>query len=234
MATEKVFTGVTLYGLPVRIELEWPFHRSAGGSDWYVVHGKLRLLDGGAGAPVGAEHVHGGSGELNADIALNLAQTIREILQPLDSDLAFWVAVNTARKALDIKQLELLKSGKRQPVPVSSRSYSMSKKQFVFATVKPEEIGEFVARKVFWGSGSQRQPVLIPDPCDAQYLGAPDPNMIDKLLAAAKELASRGMIELAGDYARASDGLLAQSQAFVAAKNRALDELHLKHAFERG
>ena len=218
MATEKAFTGVTLHGLPVRIAMEWPFHRSEGGSDWYVVHGRVTLDDG---------------GELHADVALNLAQTVREALQVIDSDLAFWVAVNTVRKSLDIKQLELLKSAKRQPVPVSSRCYSMRTKQFVFATVKPEEIGEFVARKVFWGSGKNRQPVLISDPCDAQYLGAADPNIVDKLLAAAKDLASRGMVELTGDQARATDALLAQSQMFVAGKNQALDELHLKHAFER-
>lgn len=234
MATEKVFSGVTLRGLPVRIALDWPFHRSEGGSDWYVVHGRVTLLDGGADSPVAAEIAHGGAGELHAEVALNLAQTVREALQSIDSDLAFWVAVNTARKALDIKQLELLKSGKRQPVPVSSRSYSIRNRHFTFATAKPEEIGEFVARKVFWGSGSQRQPVLIPDPCDAQYLGAADPNMVDKLLGAAKDLAARGMVELAGDYARATDGLLAQSQAFVAAKNHGLEELHMKHAFERG
>ena len=216
--SNRTYTGVTLHGLPVRIELDWPFHRSEGGSDWYVVHGRVSLNDG---------------GPLHAEVALNLAQTVREVLQSLDSDLAFWVAVNTARKALDIKQLELLKSGKRQPVPVSSRCYSIRNQHFTFATVKPDEITDFVARKVFWGSGAEHQPVLIPDPCDAQYLGAADPNMVDKLLAAAKDLASRGMLELAGDYARATDGLLAQSQTFIASKDHALEELHLKHAFER-
>jgi hypothetical protein len=219
MSTQETFTGVTLHGLPVRIELQWPFHRSEGGSDWYVVHGTVHLNDG---------------GDLHADVALNLAQTIREVLPSLDSDLAFWVAVNTARKALDRKQLELLKAGKRQPVPVSSRCYSIRHQHFTFAQVKPEEVGEFVARKIFWGSGTERQPVLIADPCDAQYLGAADPNMTDKLLVAVKDLAGRGMVELAGDYARASDGLLAQSAVFIAAKDHALEELHLKHAFERG
>ena len=92
-----------------------------------------------------------------------------------------------------------------------------------------------MARKVFWGSGEgdDRKPVLIADPCDAQYLGAADPNMIDKLVSAAKDLASRGMIELAGDYARATDGLLAQTVAFHAVKDAAVEELHLKHAYER-
>jgi hypothetical protein len=41
------------------------------------------------------------------------------------------------------------------------------------------------------------------------------------------------MIELAGDYARATDGLLAQAQVFHSAKDRTLEELHTKHAFER-
>jgi hypothetical protein len=218
MMTDRSFTSVTLHGLPVRIELQWPFHRSEGGSDWYVVHGTVRLNDG---------------GPLHADIALNLAQTIKELLPSLDSDLAFWVAVNTARKALDDKQLELLKSGKRQPVAVSSRCYSIRHQHFTFVNATPAQVEEVVARKVFWGSGAERRPVLIADPCDAQYLGPADPNMVDKLIAAAKDLAARGMLELAGDYARATDGLLAQNAAFIAAKDQALEELHAKHAFER-
>ena len=218
MTTQKTFSGVTLHGFPVRIELEWPFHRSEGGSDWYVVHGAIRLADG---------------GPLHADVALNLAQTIKEVLPSLDSDLAFWVAINTARKALDEKQLELLKSGKRQPVPVSTRSYSIRDEHFRFWHATPQQVEEFVAGKVFWLSGSKREPVMISDPCDAQYLGAADPNMVDKLVAAAQDLAARGMVELAGDCARATDGLMAKAQAFIAAKDHALEELHAKHAFER-
>jgi len=218
MTTQKVFDGVTLSGLPVHIELQWPFHRSEGGSDWYVMHGTVRLADG---------------GPLYADIALNLAQTIKEVLPALDSDLAFWVAINTARKAVDDKQLELLKSSKRQPVPVSSRSYSIRDKHFRFWNATPQQVEEFIARKVFWLSGSTREPVMISDPCDAQYLGAADPNMVDKLIAAARELATRGMVELAGDHGRATAGLLAQGQAFITAKDHALGELHAKHAYER-
>jgi hypothetical protein len=219
MTPDKTFSGVTLHGFPVQIEVQWPFHRSQGGSDWYVLHGTVRLADG---------------GPLHADIALNLAQTIREVLPSLDSDMASWVAINSARKALDEKQLELLKTGKRQPVPVSSRSYSIRRQHFTFWHATPQQVEEFVARKVFWLSGSAREPVMISDPCDAQYLGAADPNMVDNLVAAAQDLAARGMVELAGDYARATDGLLAQAQKFIAAKGHALEELHAKHAFERG
>src|SRR5208283_4899596 len=186
MQTEKIFSGMTLHGFPVRIELQWPFHRSEGGSDWYVIHGRLWLADG---------------GELHADVALNLSQSINEVLPSRDGDLAFWVAVNAARKALDDKQLQLLKSGKRQPVPVSSRCYSLRRGQFTFWHAKADEVESFVTRKVFWAGGLERQPVLIADPCDALYLDASDPQMQDKLLAAAKNLASQGLVELSGAHA---------------------------------
>src|SRR5271165_2369867 len=190
METLQSYQGVTLRGLPVQIELQWPFHSSQGGSDWYVVHGRLQLADG---------------GPLHADVALNLSQSINEVLPSRDGELALWVAINTARKALDDKQLELLKSGKRQPVPVSSRCYSLRRKQFTFWHVAPEELEKFVASKVFWAGGVHRQPVLIADPCDALYLDAADERMQEKLLAAAKQLAERGLVELSGDFALATD-----------------------------
>ncbi len=152
-----------MHGFPVHIELQWPFRRSEGGSDWYVVHGTVRLADG---------------GQLHADIALNLAQTIKEVLPSLDGELAFWAAINTARKAVDDNQLELLKSGKRQPVPVSSRSYSLRDKHFRFWHATSEQVEEFLARKIFWLSGDARAPIIISDPCDAQYLGAADQHMV--------------------------------------------------------
>ena len=126
MATKKLIPAVTLHGLPVRI---------SNGMAVSSFRRRQRLVRAAwHGQPERWRPLH-------ADIAFNLAQTVREALPALDGDLAFWVAVNTARKALDIKQLELLKSGKRQPVPVSSRCYSIRNKHFTFATVKPEEIG---------------------------------------------------------------------------------------------
>ena len=217
-STSRSYQGVTLRGLPVQIELEWPFHPSQGGSDWHVVHGRLWLADG---------------GPLHADVALNLSQSIHEVLPSRDGDLAFWVAVNTARKAIDDKQLQLLKSGKRQPVPVSSRCYSLRSKQFTFWHVGEAELEEFVARKVFWAGGMERKPVLVGDPCDALYLDAGDAQLPEKLLAAAKLLASQGFVELSGEHARATEALASRTDEFRAAKERALDELHAKHAFER-
>ncbi len=155
------------------------------------------------------------------------------MLPSRDGDLTFWVAVNSARKALDDKQLQLLKSGKRQPVPVSSRCYSLRRRQFTFWEVKPEELTDFVVRKVFWAGGPERGPVLITDACDALYLNGADAQMKDQLAAVAKKLASEGLLELAGDTARATDALVARASEFYAAKEKALDDLHAKHAFER-
>ncbi len=218
MANEKIYQGVTLSGLPVRVELEWPFHRSEGGSDWYVVHGRLWLADG---------------GDLHADVALNLSQSINEVLPSRDGELSFQVAVNTARKALDDKQLQLLKSGKRQPVSVSSRCYSLRRQQFTFWHVGEAELEEFVARKVFWAGGVEWRPVLIGDPCDALYLDAADEQMKDKLRVAAKKLAGQGLVKLTGDSARATEALVNRADEFRRAKEKTLDELHSKHAFER-
>jgi hypothetical protein len=218
METLEKYHGLTLHGLPVRLELQWPFHQSEGGSDWHVAHGRLWLADG---------------SDLHADIALNLSQSINEVLPSRDGDLAFWVAVNTARKALDDKQLQLLKSGKRQPVPVSSRCYSLKRQQFTFWHVNPTQVEDFVARKVFWAGGLDRQPVLIADPCDALYLDAADDQMTQKLLAAAQSLVARGLLEAYGDSARATDALISRASEFHAEKDKGLDELHAKHAFER-
>ena len=88
---ERNYQGVTVRGLPVRLQLQWPFHPSEGGSDWHVLHGRLWLADG---------------GDLHADIALNLSQSINQVMSSPDSELAFWVAVNTTRKALDDKRAE--------------------------------------------------------------------------------------------------------------------------------
>jgi len=99
--------------------------------------------------------------------------------------------------------------------------------------VKPEELESFVARKIFWTGGLDRQPVLVADPIDAMYLDASDDQVKDKLLAAAKHLASEGLAELSGDYARATEALVTRAAEFHATKEKSLDDLHAKHAFER-
>jgi len=34
-------TYVTLNGLPLQIELKWPFHKSGSGADFFVLHGDV-------------------------------------------------------------------------------------------------------------------------------------------------------------------------------------------------
>jgi hypothetical protein len=116
---------------------------------------------------------------------------------------------------------------------VSSRCYNLRRRQFTFWHVQPEEIEAFVARKIFWTGGLERQWVVVADPCDALYLDAADEQMKDKLLAAAKKLVEQGLAEMAGDSACATEALTARAEEFHAAKGKALDELHSKHAFER-
>ena len=215
MSTQETFYGVSLHGLPVRIEMNWPFHPSEGGSDWYVVHGRVNLADG---------------GELHADVALNLSQTVREALPSLESDLAFWgVGEHGAQGAR--RQTTATAEVGQAPAGFGFQSQlQYPAETFHLLDGDAEQIDDFVARKIFWGAG---EPVLVADPCDAQYLGAADPGMTETLMGAAKSLAAQGLAELTGDSARATESLLAQADAFRAVKDRAVEELHMKHAFER-
>ena len=87
----------------------------------------------------------------------------------------------------------------------------MRHKQFTFWHVTLAEVEEFVARKIFWAGGLERQPVLIADDCDAMYLDAADDQMKYKLLAAGKNLADRGLVELSADSARATEALVGRA-----------------------
>ena len=60
----------TVSGLPLTIELEWPFHRSSSGADFWVLHGDIRLE---------------GSDGLHAPVSVNLSATVREVLASLDA-----------------------------------------------------------------------------------------------------------------------------------------------------
>ena len=54
---------------------------------------------------------------------------------------------------MDQGQLELVKSGNRQPVPVTTRYYSVKQKHFVFNDSTEEQRTGFLAGKIFWLSG---------------------------------------------------------------------------------
>src|SRR6202161_614545 len=111
---------VTLAGLPVSFShFEWPFHRSTSGADTYIVHGTLHLEDG-TGSP------------LHTLVSASMTVTFAEIVPAPEQPYAETFIYNAVRKTLDRGQLELLKSGNRQPVPVTTRYYSRWQKKFFF------------------------------------------------------------------------------------------------------
>jgi len=211
---------LTLAGLPVTIQMQWPFHGSGSGGDFYLLHGTMTLQD--------------GSG-LHADVAVQLSQTFKEQLPSLERQDSETAVVNALRKELDRKQLELLKSGKKQPVPISSRHYNIKNHKLVFAKADDAQIREFMQAKVFWlafkmSSEKQEARVWVGDVYDADYLGT----TAEHLLEIAKALANEGLLNLEGEFARTTDALIAQSGRFEKSMQMALEALHAKHAFERG
>lgn len=215
--TDSNSTYVTLSGLPVRFELEWPFHLSQSGADWHSLHGGVWLDDGGA---------------LHADVAVNLTQTIKDALPSLEPHHAEAVVINAIRKDLDNKQLELLKSGKRQPVPVSSRHFNFKSSQLIFARADDQQIRDLLLRKAFWTAvrNGPHAHARMADAIDALYVNSAP----ERLLEAARSLASNGLVRLDGEDAVATPALMAKKDEMESALHRALGELEAKHAFERG
>jgi hypothetical protein len=229
---------VTLSGLPLTISLEWPFHRSTSGADFWVLHGDIRLEN---------------SDGLHAPVAVNLSATVREVvasLEPVDVEAP---VINALRKEVDHRQIEFVKSGKLKPVAFSSRHYDFKRGRWVFGKATDEAIAEFLERTVYWGtklksnsppSRTEREKdgapapdaasagdrVWIGDPTDAQYLeGAPA-----HLVEIAGRLASDGLVRMERERAVATDKLMEQADRFEGAMREAVETLEKKHAFERG
>jgi hypothetical protein len=230
---------VTLTGLPLTIKLEWPFHRSTSGADFWVLHGDIRLE---------------GSEGLHAPVAVNLSQTVREVMPSLEPKDAEVPVINALRKEVDRRQIEFLKSGKLLPVPFSSRHYDFKRGQWVFGKATDEAMAEFVERKVFWetrlvasidareiprlaGESAGRRDdatgkrAWIGDPAEAQYLQTSPAHLLE---IAARLVAAQGLLRIDGEWAEATAGLMAQSARFENARIAAVEELEKKHAFERG
>jgi hypothetical protein len=213
-ASRKVW--VTLTGLPLRFRLEWPFHRSTSGADFWVLHGDIRLE---------------GSDGLHALVAVNLTQTLREVMPSLEPQDAAAPVINALRKEVDRRQIEFLKSGKLLPVPFSSRHYDFNRGQWVFGKATDEKMAEFLERKVFWETklGTSGR-VWIGDPAEALYLQTTAAH----LLEVARGLASHGFVRVDGEWAEATPALMKETERFENARRAAVEELEKKHAFERG
>ena len=204
---------VALSGLPLRIELDWPFRPSGSGADFYVLHGDV--------------HLESGEG-LHCLVALQMTQTVKEVLPSLEPADVEAPAINTVRKEVDRKQLEFVKSPKRVPVPFSARQYNFKRREWDFAKATDEQVAELVRRKVYWNSKLGAERVWIADPIDAQYVSSPPA----RLLEAASRLET--WLRLEGEYATATPELLAEGPEIEAGMRAALDALEKKHAFERG
>ena len=208
---------VTLKGLPLTLQLEWPFHQSTSGADFFVLHGDIRLE---------------GSEGLHAPVAVNLSQTVREVMPSLDPKDAEAPVINALRKEVDRRQIEFVKSGKLLPVPFSSRHYDFKRQQWVFGKATDDAMAEFIERKVYWQTnlGTEKR-VWIGDPTEAQYLQTTPAHLIE---IAARLVAAQGLLRIEGEFAEGTAGLMGQAERFESARLQAMQELEKKHAFERG
>jgi hypothetical protein len=200
---------VTLAGLPVAFgQFAWPFHQSTSGADTYVVHGEMHLADGGA---------H----NLHSKVAASVTLTFAEIVPALEQPYAETFVYNAVRKTVDLGQLEFLKSGNRQPVPVTTRFYSRWQKKFVFTDTDDNERLAYLLRKVYWLSGvlGESKPVWIADPRDAQYLNTTE----EDLLRMANHEAGAGLMVVDGEFASATPQLMARAADYQAQLQAALD-----------
>jgi hypothetical protein len=206
---------VTLTGLPLTFHFEWPFHRSTSGADFFVLHGDIRLEN---------------SAGLHAPVAVNLSQTVREVMPSLDPKDAEGPVINTLRKEVDRRQIEFLKSGKLVPVQFSSRHYDFKRGKWVFGKASDEEMALLLQRKVYWQSRVKGGPAWISDPAEALYVETSSQHWLE----IARKLEAQGLVRVEGEQASATAALTAQSERFESDMRAALEELEKKHAFERG
>ena len=197
-------TLLTLTGIPLAYSnFEWPFHESTAGADTSLVHGLVTLADGSASP-------------LHAKIAAAMTITFREVVAAPEQPFAESFILNAIRKTFDQGQLELVKSGNRQPVPVTTRFYSPKGKKFVFNDTTEAQRRSFLAAKAFWLSGvaGEAAPVSLPvwltDPRDAQYLNT----TVEDLGTQAAALAKEGLVTLRDGYATPTPALAARAEGY--------------------
>lgn len=169
-----------------------------------VLHGRVDLLDSAEG--------------LHSDVAVEMTQTMKEALGSVAQEHAESLVLNSIRKTIDNAQLGFMKSGKLQPVHITTRYYSFRAKKIEFPTQNEADVREMLKRRVFW-LGRRGDPVEIADPYDCQYVNFSR----EQMLEFAKQLAGQGMIRLEGERAFPSDWLLQQEQAITAAMHKGVE-----------
>jgi hypothetical protein len=212
-AAKKIY--VTLTGLPLTFNIEWPFHKSTSGADFFVVHVDMRLAN---------------TTDKHAPIAVNVSMTLRDVLPSLEEKDAEAPVIAALRKEVDKAQIEFVKSGKLVPVHFSSRHYSFKQKKWMFGHATDDVITTFLERKIYWQTKLAGGDVWIGDEADALYLET----TTDHLAELAVKLAKSGLITMERRYANANQSLMAQAEKYEAASADALNVLQKKHEFERG
>jgi hypothetical protein len=201
---------VTVEGLPISFsDFKWPFHTSTSGADTFLVHGSIHLAD-------------GTDSPLHAKLAASMTLTFAEIVAAPEQPYAETFIYNAIRKTLDQGQLELVKSGNRQPVPVTTRYYSRWQKKFLFTESNADLRTAYTARKLYWLSGvnGSSAPVWVSDPRDAQYLNATPEDLIEAALVLEAQGLAKGWDK--GMWS-ATDKLMEQKAVYEAALHAALD-----------
>jgi len=202
-------------GLPLSFQLEWPFHKSTSGADFWVLHADIALEN---------------SLGLHAPVSVNLSATVYEVMPSLEPKDIEAPVINALRKEVDRKQIEFLKSGKRVPVQFSSRYYDFKRSKWVFGQATDEAIALMIARKVYWQTKVAGGPVWLGDPTEALFLQSTPQHVLEL----AQRLRSQELMTLEGEWASANASLLAQAEKFEADMRSAVAELEQKHAYERG
>ena len=206
---------VTLTGLPLTMEFEWPFRRSTAGADFWFLHATVRLE---------------GAQGLQAPVAVNMSATVREVFSSLEPKETQGPIINAVRKEVDRRQLEFVRSGKLVPLQFSSRHYDFKRKQWAFGKATEETIRTFLERKIYWQTKLVGGDVWVGDDIEAQYLQT----TTDHLAQLANQMAGEGLVKLERRWATALPALMARAEEFEAAMQAAVGELERKHAFERG
>jgi hypothetical protein len=214
MSSRKL-TYVSIHGIPLSFTLDFPYHPSTSGADYYVLHGMVTLEDGGG---------------LHAPVAVHMSQTVKEALSNVDEQTALAPTINAIRKAVDTKDIEFLKSDKRQPIPLSSRAFSLITRKFTFQNPSDDQLVGYLKRSIYWRTKLGEIKIDVADAVEALYLN----RTTDQLIEAATQLATQSLIALDDNFATAKPELTKQGSQIEAETQQALEEINSKHAFERG
>jgi hypothetical protein len=206
---------VTLAGLPLSIELRWPFHKSTSGGDFHVLHGVVTLADGNG---------------LHANVSVHLSAAIQELLISLEPRDVEPIVVSALRKWTDRKELEFIKSTKLQPLPLSSRFIFFKTKQWHFEDATDEQIKQLLKDQLYWTSLKSQSSAAIPfaDASDVLYTGADT----ERLEAAARQLESEGSAHISGAKFTPTSKIAAAAADFETRAAQAFEAIQQKHAFE--